>query len=105
MISSNTTRWTVNECHRTLFEINRGTVPIFIYCLTRHVLHLTAIPLYYIAAGEWSLCFKKLMTPTWYIIFFAVLIWSGISPKDYFTMCSEIEPQARFTKARPMHYH
>lgn len=32
------------------------------------------------------------MTKTWLVIFFAVLIWSGINPKDYFTWVLEVLP-------------
>lgn len=32
------------------------------------------------------------MTRTWFGIFFAVLIWSGINPKDYFTWLLEVLP-------------
>lgn len=32
------------------------------------------------------------MTKTWLTIFFAVLIWSGIGPKDYFTWFLEVMP-------------
>ena len=32
------------------------------------------------------------MTKTWLAIFFAVLIWSGINPKDYFIWMLEVSP-------------
>lgn len=32
------------------------------------------------------------MTATWFTIFFIVLIWSGINPKDYFTWILEVMP-------------
>ena len=32
------------------------------------------------------------MTTIWLSIFFAVLIWSGIGPKDYFTWILEVMP-------------
>jgi len=32
------------------------------------------------------------MTSTWFTIFFIVLIWSGINPKDYFTWILEVMP-------------
>ena len=32
------------------------------------------------------------MTKTWLTIFFVVLIWSGINPKDYFTWILEVMP-------------
>lgn len=32
------------------------------------------------------------MTKTWLTIFFIVLIWSGINPKDYFTWILEVLP-------------
>ena len=39
---------------------------------------------------------KQILSPTlkylWLIIFFAVLIWSGINPKDYFTWFLEVVP-------------